>query len=224
MNMLSDAPRRYRIVFRGECGAVLASVFSDVTIESHDGYTCVIAVVRDESEFYGLLGRFADLALRPISLNELGTDYTRLRSVPSGTRSHTFGPEMDTTTWLARMAARDPSAPAIAVGPVTRNIEASALDARSHALIRLAGLVARGGAESAAVYEQHVRTAIHHGVSPDEIAGALIALLPAVGAGRMMAAAALIWPVLVGVSGISPADGGGEQDQDAGAVRRSPHA
>lgn len=71
MNVPSDAPCRYRIVFRGECGPVLASLFGDVTIESSNGYTCVVAPVRDDSEFYGLLDRFADLALRPVSINEL---------------------------------------------------------------------------------------------------------------------------------------------------------
>jgi hypothetical protein len=40
-------------------------------IESRPGYTRVVATVRDQSEFYGLLDRFADLALRPVSLIEL---------------------------------------------------------------------------------------------------------------------------------------------------------
>lgn len=74
MNVPSDDPRRYRIVFRGECGHVLADLFSDVTIESGNGYTCVVAAVRDDAEFYGLLDRFSDLALRPVSLSELGAD------------------------------------------------------------------------------------------------------------------------------------------------------
>ena len=72
MRVPDDTPRRYRIVFRGECGHVFADVFRDVTIESGHGYTCVVAVVRDQSEFYGLLDRFQDLALQPVSLNEIG--------------------------------------------------------------------------------------------------------------------------------------------------------
>jgi hypothetical protein len=32
----------------------------------------VVAAVRDASEFYGLLDRFQDLALQPVSLNEIG--------------------------------------------------------------------------------------------------------------------------------------------------------
>jgi hypothetical protein len=67
-----DTPRRYRIVFRGECGDVFADVFNDLVIESRDGCTSVVAAVRDASEFYGLLDRFQDLALQPVSISELG--------------------------------------------------------------------------------------------------------------------------------------------------------
>jgi hypothetical protein len=72
MRVPDDTPRRYRIVFRGECGDVFAGVFSDLVVESRDGYTSVVAAVRDASEFYGLLDRFQDLALQPVSLNEIG--------------------------------------------------------------------------------------------------------------------------------------------------------
>ena len=72
MRMPDDTPRRYRIVFRGECGQVFAGVFSDLEVESSHGYTSVVAAVRDASEFYGLLDRFQDLALQPVSLNEIG--------------------------------------------------------------------------------------------------------------------------------------------------------
>jgi hypothetical protein len=41
-------------------------------VESSHGYTSVVAAVRDASEFYGLLDRFQDLALQPVSLNEIG--------------------------------------------------------------------------------------------------------------------------------------------------------
>jgi hypothetical protein len=79
MNMPGDAPRHYQIVFRGECGDALAGVLGDAAIESRHGYTCVVAPVRDQSEFYGLLDRFADLALLPVSLIELGTDHLLTR-------------------------------------------------------------------------------------------------------------------------------------------------
>ena len=71
MNTPSDAPCRYQIVFRTECGNVLAGVLGDAVIEARHGYTRVIATVRDQSEFYSLLDRFADLALRPVSVVEL---------------------------------------------------------------------------------------------------------------------------------------------------------
>lgn len=79
MNVLSGPPRRYRIVFRGECGDAFAGLFSDacaglfsgVTVECRHGHTCVVAAVRDASEFYGLLDRFQDLALLPVSINEI---------------------------------------------------------------------------------------------------------------------------------------------------------
>jgi Carboxymuconolactone decarboxylase family len=124
MKVPSDVPRRYRIVFRGECGPVFADVFREVTIESGHGYTCVVAAVRDQSEFYGLLDRCQDLALLPVSISELGPGH---------------------------------------------------LDARSQALIRLAGLAA-GAPEDV---DEHVRAALQHGVSAGEIADALSIALPA---------------------------------------------
>lgn len=196
MNVHSDAPRRYRIVFRGECGDVLAGVFNDLSIESRSGYTCVVAVVRDQSEFYGLVGRFADLALRPVSLSEICANDSEPSSASNGSRSRLVSPDLDATTWLAAVAARDLTALAIADDPVARDLPAAVLDAKSCALIRLAGLVARGGEDSPAMYEQQVETALHHGASAEEIAAALMALFPMVGAGRLTAAAALIWPAL----------------------------
>jgi hypothetical protein len=72
MNVSSDAPRRYRIVFRGECSSVFEGFVNDAAVEYRDGYTWLVATVRDNSEFYGLLDRFQDLALLPVSINELG--------------------------------------------------------------------------------------------------------------------------------------------------------
>jgi hypothetical protein len=75
MTTPNDTPRRYQIVFLGECGEVFADVLGDAAIESRHGYTRVVATVRDQSEFYGLLDRFADLALWPISLIDLGAHH-----------------------------------------------------------------------------------------------------------------------------------------------------
>ena len=63
---------RYRIVLRGECRTLLAGILDGVRITCADGKTCVTASVRDESEFYGLLDRFEDLALHIVRLDELG--------------------------------------------------------------------------------------------------------------------------------------------------------
>jgi hypothetical protein len=71
MTTLSDTGYRYRIILRGECGSLLAGVLGDATIKCGRGSTCVIASVRDESELYGLLDRFQDLALHLVSLTEL---------------------------------------------------------------------------------------------------------------------------------------------------------
>jgi hypothetical protein len=63
---------RYRIVLRGECRTLLAGILDGAQITCAHGQTCVIAPVRDESEFYGLLDRFEDLALHIVRLDELG--------------------------------------------------------------------------------------------------------------------------------------------------------
>jgi hypothetical protein len=80
MNNPSDAPCRYQIVFRTECGNVLAGILDDAVIESRQGYTCVVATVRDQSDFYGLLDKFAALGLRPVSLIELGAERLATRT------------------------------------------------------------------------------------------------------------------------------------------------
>jgi hypothetical protein len=63
---------RYRIVVRDDCGDLLASLVEGLAIESGGDQTSVVASVRDESELYGLLDRFHDLALHIVSLHELG--------------------------------------------------------------------------------------------------------------------------------------------------------
>jgi hypothetical protein len=62
---------RYRIVVRDDCGDLLASLVEGLAIESGGDQTSVVASVRDESELYGLLDRFHDLALHIVSLHEL---------------------------------------------------------------------------------------------------------------------------------------------------------
>ena len=74
--MPTDAPLRYRIILRGECGNVLQGILRDARIESRRGWTCVIATVGGEAGFYELLDRFQDLALQVVSINQLNVDAT----------------------------------------------------------------------------------------------------------------------------------------------------
>jgi hypothetical protein len=67
----SDA-RQYRIIVRGECGRLLISLIDNVRVESsRGGDTCVVALVRDDPEFWGLLEQLRDLALHLVSVQEL---------------------------------------------------------------------------------------------------------------------------------------------------------
>ena len=67
----SDA-RRYRIVIRGECGRLLASLLENVeVVSSRNGHTCIVALVRDDPEFWGLLEQLRDLAMHVVSLQDL---------------------------------------------------------------------------------------------------------------------------------------------------------
>ena len=107
------------------------------------------------------------------------------------------------THWLANAAAGDPAGLAPATGPEDDNIEESGLDARTHAMVCLAALIVRG--ERGTAYDQHVATALDHGVTPDEIAGVLVALLPTAGAARVTAAAPAIRAAIERLAGSIPA-------------------
>jgi hypothetical protein len=64
--------RRYRIVIRGECGRLLTSLMENVEgVTSQNGNTCVVALVRDDPEFWGLLEQLRDLAMHVVSLQDL---------------------------------------------------------------------------------------------------------------------------------------------------------
>lgn len=66
------------------------------------------------------------------------------------------------------------------------------LDMRSRPLVRLAGLVATGAGDMPSAYRWHVMEALDRGVTIDEIAGILMALLPTVGTARVTVAASAI--------------------------------
>jgi len=107
------------------------------------------------------------------------------------------------TQWLANVAAGDSASLAPATGIEDDNIEVSGLDARTHAMVCLAALIV--GGERGTTYDQHVATALDHGVTPDEIAGVLVALLPTAGAARVAAAAAAIRAAIERLAGHFPA-------------------
>lgn len=116
--------------------------------------------------------------------------------------------------WLASAAAGD----AVILTAVTcaedDNIEESGLDVRTHAMVRLAALVAAG--ERGTAYDQHIAIALDHGVTLEEIAGVLVALLPTAGAARVTAAA----PAIVAAIERASADVAGSEIQ-AGVMPRS---
>src|SRR6202035_3147976 len=91
---------------------------------------------------------------------------------------------------LASAASGDPAIVEPAPGSAADNIDESGLDVRTHALVRLAASVAGGKPDKA--YDEHIATALDHGVTLDEIVGVLAALLPVLGADRIIAAAAAI--------------------------------
>src|SRR3954464_13308387 len=66
-------------------------------------------------------------------------------------------------------------------------IEASGLDAKTHAMVRLAALVAIDAAPSS--YNASAELALAAGASHDEIVGILIAVAPTIGLGRVVSAA-----------------------------------
>jgi alkylhydroperoxidase/carboxymuconolactone decarboxylase family protein YurZ len=107
------------------------------------------------------------------------------------------------TQWLANVAAGDPASLAATTGPEDDNIEESGLDVRTHAMVCLAALVV--GGERGTTYDQRVATALDHGVTPDEIAGVLVALLPTAGAARVTAAAPAIRAAIERLAGHPPA-------------------
>jgi alkylhydroperoxidase/carboxymuconolactone decarboxylase family protein YurZ len=180
--MPGDHARWYRIVVRGEAGSLLAGSLEEIEVTSFRGWTSITASVRDLSEFYGLLDRLEDFALRVVSVNELADP-----DAGSAGGSGRSGEK-----WLAGAADHDPAV----LGPSLSLAEDTGgtlgLDRRSCPLIRLAALVAMGAGEKSSAYRWHVIQALDRGVTIDEIAGVLMALLPTVGTARVVAAASAI--------------------------------
>lgn len=66
------------------------------------------------------------------------------------------------------------------------NIEASGLDPKTHALVRLGALLALGAAPVS--FQCNVEAALAAGATDDEIVGALIAVAPVIGFARVVSA------------------------------------
>lgn len=64
--------RRYRIIIRGECGRLLTSLIENIEVVTpQNGHTSVVALVRDDPEFWGLMEQLRDLAMHVVSLQDL---------------------------------------------------------------------------------------------------------------------------------------------------------
>lgn len=98
--------------------------------------------------------------------------------------------------WLAGAAGHDPAALEPSLSLAEDAGEILGLDRRSRPLVRLAGLVATGAGDELPAYRWHVIQALDRGVTIDEIAGVLMALLPTVGTARVAVAASAIRAVL----------------------------
>jgi hypothetical protein len=60
----TNGDRQYRIIVRSECGPLLASLIANLQVEpGRSGYTCAVALVRDDPEPWGLIEQLQDLAL-----------------------------------------------------------------------------------------------------------------------------------------------------------------
>jgi hypothetical protein len=67
--MSRDIPnRRYRIVVRGEFGALLSNAFSELVVETRQGETVLMVDAIDDSELYDVLERLRDFGIDLLSL------------------------------------------------------------------------------------------------------------------------------------------------------------
>ena len=63
--------RRYRIVAKGEFGALLSNAFSECQVKTSGGETILTADVVDSSGLYGILDRLRDLAVDVVDFHEV---------------------------------------------------------------------------------------------------------------------------------------------------------
>ncbi len=88
---------------------------------------------------------------------------------------------------LRRLALNDERAVESLLGTVVADLETAGLDAKTHALVRLAALISIEGATPS--YEWGVSVALAAGASDEEIVDVLVAVAPIVGLARVNSAA-----------------------------------
>jgi 4-carboxymuconolactone decarboxylase len=88
---------------------------------------------------------------------------------------------------LRKLAVRDDRFVATLLSEERSNADLSGIDAKSHALVRIAALIAMDAAPPS--YMSAVEAGLDAGASYEEIVGTLIAVLPVVGAARVVSAA-----------------------------------
>lgn len=89
--------------------------------------------------------------------------------------------------FLSRLADNNPELVEAIVGRQLENIEASGLDPKLHALVRVASLISVGAPPASFAWQ--VSLAREAGATADEITGVLIAVGPTAGTPRIVAAA-----------------------------------
>ena len=87
---------------------------------------------------------------------------------------------------LSKLAIGDDAFLEAVLGREVANVEASKLDPKSHALVRLGALIAVDA--KAPSYMAAIDRARRAGASDDEIVGALVSVMPVLGAARVVAA------------------------------------
>jgi 4-carboxymuconolactone decarboxylase len=88
---------------------------------------------------------------------------------------------------LRKLAIRDNAYIDRMLGDDRQNLDESDLDEKTHALVRLAGLIAIDAAPPS--YMWSVESALSYGATSEEIVGTLIAVMPAIGSSRVVSAA-----------------------------------
>ena len=88
---------------------------------------------------------------------------------------------------LRRLAVRDDRYISALLSEERANVTLSGIDVKSHALLRIAALIALDAAPPS--YMSAVEAGLEAGASYDEIVGTLIAVIPIVGVARVVSAA-----------------------------------